>query len=122
MLQNTQVETVKRLLAGGMSQREVSRLTGISRDTIRRIFKGQWHERCPSFFVATDTLPRNLGRCPECGARVLLPCLACQLRQQSRQRSPRIDNPVRHVGRTHTAGVGSPAFGGWAVTRRKTGC
>ena len=84
MLDVRQVETVRELLAANLSQREISRMTGVSRDTIRRIFKGRWQEAPPR-----ETLPhpgQKVGRCRECGARVRLPCLACGVRQRQRFR------------------------------------
>jgi DNA-binding XRE family transcriptional regulator len=83
MLRREQVELVKRLLAAEISQREISRRTGISRDTIRRIEKGQWHEppQVPNALSQLLGAKRKMGRCPECGALVLLPCLACHVRQ-----------------------------------------
>lgn len=80
MLEWNQVETVQRMLANDISQREIARLTGISRDTIRRIFKGEWQPR-PEPVAAPFVLTHSVGRCPTCGGRVRLPCLACRIRR-----------------------------------------
>ena len=81
MLTREKVERVRELLATEMSQREISRITGVSRDAVRRIFKGRWQEM-PSpqpMPHSTQLRGRRIGRCPECGARVLMPCIACRV-------------------------------------------
>jgi DNA-binding XRE family transcriptional regulator len=82
MLRREQVEVVRRLLAANVSQREISRRTGISRDTIRRIFKGKWQPPPNPPQISTAACAGNgpVGRCPDCGAMVVLPCLACAIR------------------------------------------
>jgi len=80
MLRHEQVEKVKQLLATNISQREVSRITGVSRDSVRRIFKGQW--QLTAMRLESLGGRARIGRCRECGALVQLPCLACQLRRR----------------------------------------
>jgi hypothetical protein len=80
MLRHEQVEKVKQLLSANVSQREISRITGVSRDSVRRIFKGQW-QMAALRIESLGGRPR-VGRCRECGARVQLPCLACRLRRR----------------------------------------
>jgi len=82
MLRHEQVEKVKQLLATNISQREISRITGVSRDSVRRIFKGQW-QLTAMRIESLGGRPR-IGRCRECGALVQLPCLACELRRRRR--------------------------------------
>lgn len=85
MLRRPQVEWVERLAAQGLSQRAISRVTGLARATVGRIVRG---ER-----PAADDRRRTAGlddqllfhgpieRCPLCGARVYAPCLACRVRR-----------------------------------------
>jgi len=86
MLRHEQVEQVKQLLSVNVSQREISRLTGVSRDSVRRIFKGEWEAMAAH---TTDRPPEvrpggRVARCRECGALVHLPCLACHVRRKQR--------------------------------------
>jgi hypothetical protein len=83
MLRHEQVEKVKQLLSANVSQREISRITGVSRDSVRRIFKGQWQLAAMRIESRGGGRPR-VGRCRECGALVQLPCLACRLRHRQR--------------------------------------
>lgn len=87
MLDVDQVEKVRELLASGrFSQRAISRLTGVSRVVVHRIATGKRKDRVarPREPWEHDWNGRPFERCPLCGARVRLPCLACILRSLSR--------------------------------------
>jgi hypothetical protein len=74
------------LLQQGVSLRQAARYAGVARDTVARIARGHY---IPGPIVGHRG--KRLGRCPECGGLVLLPCLACQLRQTTDE--PKEGNP-----------------------------
>ncbi len=86
MLPPSVISEVKRLLAlGELSQRSIARLTGASRVVVHRVASGKRKDRVSKTHEAwkvpwessDSTKP---GRCPTCGAKVKLPCLACLIR------------------------------------------
>lgn len=89
-------KAIVELLDEGLSQREIARIVGVCRGIVGAIATG----KRPADESARRALRRqrrqaerapgsgSRGRCPECGANVLLPCIACQARQAKR-RSPR---------------------------------
>mgnify|MGYP003131098992 CR=1 FL=1 len=60
---------IRKLSGYGLSQREISRRIGVSRDTVRRVVIG-------------EQVNRQSKRCPECGALVFMPCRACKVRSE----------------------------------------
>ncbi|MGQ9504236.1 MAG: helix-turn-helix domain-containing protein [Thermogutta sp.] len=82
MLSRHLADKVLQLLHEGKhSQRQIARLTGVSRGTVAAIARGQWHA-CyrPPLSQDGDTPPPP-SRCPDCGAIVTPPCLACFVRR-----------------------------------------
>ncbi|MCE9604543.1 MAG: hypothetical protein K8U03_06510 [Planctomycetia bacterium] len=81
MLSNIVVEEIRRLLAEGkLSQRAISKQTGISRGTITAISMNRRNERVPR---REEPLDADLGppaRCPTCGGTVYMPCRLCRVR------------------------------------------
>lgn len=84
-----QAVLVRRLLAEGLHVREVARVTGISRDTIRMYANPRYAPGRPGP-KPHDSLPRlrslatpelNGERCPTCGGLVVMPCVLCAARQ-----------------------------------------
>jgi len=84
MLTDATVEHVQSLLAQGLSDREVARQTGVSRGCVAYIRRGERLPNRDRRLIVDETAlvfdKRRYGRCPCCGARVLLPCLACILK------------------------------------------
>lgn len=88
MLDGETVRKIEALLASGLSIRAVSRELKVGRNQVRRIARnlrpdyeglreeGQEHERRQRHL--TDG---PIERCPECGARVRMPCVLCGLRR-----------------------------------------
>jgi hypothetical protein len=83
------VQRVERLLAEGrLSQRNIAKLTGVSRGSVGAIAAG----RRPDYEALRrrrqeQEPPKRTGppqRCPDCGAMVLMPCLACELKRDAR--------------------------------------
>jgi transcriptional regulator with XRE-family HTH domain len=80
MLPNEQIKDVMRLLGEGRhSQRQIAKLTGVSRIVIHRIASGKRKLR-PVTENTTwdeDRYKRPFERCPVCGGLVQLPCIEC---------------------------------------------
>lgn len=94
MIPQSKVNEVRRLLvAGQFSQRQIARLTGVSRGTVGAIASGRrpdYNRQRPNGDLWPDVWgPRE--RCPGCGLRVYMPCRVCAARSfkasQPRQRS-----------------------------------
>ncbi len=96
MLSTAQLDRIRQLLADGkLSQRTIARLTGVSRGTIGALAHGKLRRREPrprEFDEPFD--PAGLPvRCTGCGGMVIMPCLACRIRElrsqdeQTRKRS-----------------------------------
>ena len=89
MIDHTVIEEIRRLLRGKQySQRTIALRLGVSRGTVNSIATGrrpdyaQWQKAGENDvdeidFILPTGLPR---RCPQCGARVMMPCLACHVR------------------------------------------
>jgi transcriptional regulator with XRE-family HTH domain len=86
MIAATVVDEVRRLLGEGhLSQRQIANRIGVSRGTVNAIALGR------RAMVSTRKRQEINGfrppdglhvRCPGCGGRVQMPCLACYLRGQ----------------------------------------
>jgi hypothetical protein len=136
MLAVTVVEEVQRLLNQGLSQREVARKVGVSRGTVHAIASGKrlpLDPRRPHSADEPMEFPDGpTQRCPQCGSRVKMPCLACRVRAlQERQRLRgrtqddrrclAASNPIAREGRL--PGVGRPFESrnpAWPMSRPQT--
>lgn len=91
MLEQKKVDEVRNMLAEGRwSQRTISKLTGVSRVVVHRIATGkrkERKERTKDEWEA-DWSGKPYERCPFCGAKVQLPCLACIIRNVLRTAKP----------------------------------
>lgn len=86
MLSRYLADKVLRLLTEEkLSQRQVARLTGVSRATVAAIARGEWHARHRPRFSEEDETEPPPSRCPDCGALVTPPCLACHVRKLKSQ-------------------------------------
>jgi len=89
------VDEIERLLhEGGLSQRKIARRVGVSRGTVNAIARGRRPDYRALRRDRVDEFAAPCGpfaRCPTCGARVQMPCLACRVRafRESRRRSRR---------------------------------
>ncbi|MEA1951444.1 MAG: helix-turn-helix transcriptional regulator [Planctomycetota bacterium] len=94
MISNTVINEVRRLLLEKQySQRKIALRLGVSRGTVNSIATGKrldypqrdyTGESGEGGFIPPAGLPR---RCPRCGAKVMLPCLACHVRALSARRT-----------------------------------
>jgi len=84
------IAEVKRLLAEGLSQREIARRLGISRGTIGAIATG----RRPDYSDRADEpkIDPNAPkvRCGGCGGKVAMPCLACRDRAAAARKRSKV--------------------------------
>jgi transcriptional regulator with XRE-family HTH domain len=91
MLAESRVDQVAELLIdGGLSQRKIAQLTGISRGTVGAIARGTRPRHLRPKY-ADDDLYRPLGppvRCRGCGGKVQMPCLLCRVRALSAIEQP----------------------------------
>jgi hypothetical protein len=79
MISSHKERKIKRLLATGLSGRKIEKITGVSRGTICNIANGS---RRIKKVIYDETIWDGCEkkRCPECGAKVFMPCLACAVR------------------------------------------
>jgi hypothetical protein len=87
MISPSRVEEIRRLLNGRKhSQRAIARQTGVSRGTVRAIAEDRRRLGSASRTIGPQggfTPPSGLPlRCPGCGAKVQMPCLACYVQPQ----------------------------------------
>ena len=79
----TEVALLSLIRAGRFSEREIARKAGVARGTVRKYKAAharQGAERNPAIFEPGE--PDTIGRCARCGAKVVFPCRACELRRQ----------------------------------------
>ena len=104
MVPEWKVRKIKELLAAKkLSQRPIAKLMRVSRGTVSAIATG----RRPDYAALRRqreaeavTVREPKGRCPQCGAKVYMPCLACDVRHKART-SPRSEDAqlCEHLGR-----------------------
>ncbi|MBI1247842.1 helix-turn-helix domain-containing protein [bacterium] len=84
-LQSHQIAEIHRLRAAGHTQMEIKRITGISRTTIHHVLTGK-HASMTTTKAEADQAPDSsffdgpIERCPQCGCRAHMPCLACKVK------------------------------------------
>lgn len=82
--QGTVAEICRLLGEGELNQRQIADRLGISRGTVNAIATGKRgrHGARPRSEVGLPYDPEDAPpvRCPGCGARVYLPCIACRAR------------------------------------------
>ena len=85
MIATGTAEEIRELLAAGeLSQRRIAQRTGVSRGTVQAIARqrhGQTQVRSRREAGEGFVFPAGPARrCPVCGAKVQMPCLACHVR------------------------------------------
>lgn len=88
MISRDQFDRVDSLLADGRSYREIQQATGIARDTIAKIRRGEIERPSICDGCKPAGLLAPVGRCDGCGRRIALPCCAC-CAEKHRERGPR---------------------------------
>jgi len=84
-LEDHHVDEIFRLTRVGHNKTEISRMTGISRTTIYAVLSGKRKLRRPKVVAdATNLVFRGpVLRCPKCGRKVFLPCVACRIEKMN---------------------------------------
>ncbi len=90
MISQWKADEIKRLLGDGrLSQRRIALLLDVSRGTVSAIARGERtdygalrRKRNQGFIPPSGPL----RRCPGCGGKVSMPCLACHLRAIAKNR------------------------------------
>jgi hypothetical protein len=103
MISPSRIEEIRRLLNWGkLSQRAIARQTGVSRGTVQAIAEdrhrpGSGHRTIGlrGDFTPPSGLPI---RCPGCGAKVQMPCLACYVQETKARRRNSADPGRRPRG------------------------
>lgn len=83
MIANAVVAEVRHLLSqGDLSQRKIAQRLGVSRGTVNAIAQGRRPDYDRPHRLEDDFVPPAglFQRCPVCGAKVQMPCLACYVR------------------------------------------
>ena len=98
------VNEIKRMLhEGALPQRRIAVEAGVSRGTVNAIARGRRpdYEAQRSRRQGQVVFPSGPPiRCRQCGAKVQMPCLACQIRSTQKRRrktlsrSPQTDRPA----------------------------
>lgn len=95
MLPQEKIDEVVRLLnEKKLSQRMISKMTGVSRIVIHRIETGKRKIRLPVKPPEwdADRYKRPFERCPVCGGKVQLPCIGCVVRSLRKDGEYQHDN------------------------------
>ena len=86
MMTGELIEIIRGLLAReNSSQRAIARRLGVSRGVVQAVARGRPRLRAPRERVTGNGFRPPAGmflRCPGCGGKVQMPCLACYLRRQ----------------------------------------
>ena len=92
MIATTVVEEIRRMLTERrLSQRKIAAVVGVSRGTVNAIARGRRLSCPPRRGPAAEGFQPPSGphlRCPGCGGKVQMPCLACYVRTVARNASP----------------------------------
>ena len=83
MIAHAKLDEIRELLGDkSLSQRDIAKMTGVSRGTVRAIANNpELADRRRD--VAADRVPAKRKvprRCPTCGGKVYLPCRLCRVR------------------------------------------
>ena len=86
------IAEAQRLLAAGLSYRQVAAKTGISRGSVGEIANGRISAKRRRDKEWLGVNPRGRpARCPTCGGMVVMPCMACRVRAAKKGRGKRVE-------------------------------
>ncbi|MGL4513188.1 MAG: hypothetical protein ACRCT8_08865 [Lacipirellulaceae bacterium] len=89
MISFEQAELVQRLLdEGDLSHRGIAKRVGVGRATVDRLARGEGTSLAERLRRPLPESPPDMlcvARCPECGALVAPPCVACRTRRYVRE-------------------------------------
>jgi hypothetical protein len=92
-----QRQAVREMSASGMSARGITRATGLARGTVRRILSGVAPARCYDGEADNAVRKGCYERCPACGAKARMPCLACIVRTARRVGTVAVVQSIQHA-------------------------
>ncbi|MBN2022490.1 MAG: helix-turn-helix transcriptional regulator [Pirellulales bacterium] len=106
MLSQGVIDRIRQLLAEDtLSQRRIAALLKVSRGTVAAVSNGRRRDPKPNLPDEDDALvPRGpIGRCPQCGGWVRMPCQLCRARRRIARRrlhqrlhlAPCLAEPIR---------------------------
>jgi predicted RNA-binding Zn-ribbon protein involved in translation (DUF1610 family) len=90
MLTPAQIEYIQHLISSNeeSSYRDIATRAGVSPRTVSLVAKGRRQADRRQDASRGDSLmyepAANIGRCPTCGSRVVLPCVACRAQRYRR--------------------------------------
>jgi len=76
------IDEIKQLLLDGVGRPEIMRVTGVSRSTVTRVARriaGRDRKRQAIEPHLKIVRGAEIARCPDCGAKVAMPCFECRL-------------------------------------------
>ncbi len=115
MLDQQVIDEIVRLLADDtLSHRKIAKQLGVSRAIVGSIASGRRGTFGRSNEAPTDDDMPQVARCPECGVRVFLPCVACRAREYSR-RIKRRQSPSVESHNARDVGDGGQAPAAWVA-------
>lgn len=84
------VYLIKHMALNGRRQVEIAKKLGMSEEMVSRVLRGE-REAVDCIRVANGEPPSNLfgrgiARCPSCGAKVLMPCIECRLKEDKQHK------------------------------------
>ena len=84
-LKSHQISEIHRLREAGHTQMEIKRITGISRTTIHQVLSGKHASMTSPQAKSEEVVDSSffdgpIERCPHCGCRAHMPCLACKVK------------------------------------------
>lgn len=79
-------KAVMRLRRAGFSQKRIARELRMSEETVFYVINGRWrYQPAGESGFKFPNLEGMPVRCPQCGAKVYMPCLACTLENRKRK-------------------------------------
>ena len=103
MIAEEKIRKAEQILAHGkLSQRQIAKITGLSRATIGMIASGKRKIQVKAIDPDMPSEPEDGPpvRCPGCGAIVQMPCLLCYLKSRAEKNAPIMRPCLNDVGTT----------------------
>ena len=94
------IDEIKQLLMDGVERPEIMRVTGVSRSTVTRVARriaGRDRKRQAIEPHLKIVRGAEIARCPDCGAKVAIPCVECRVLAIKRGR-----RALREIARENT--------------------
>ncbi|WP_442484177.1 hypothetical protein [Aeoliella sp. SH292] len=115
MLTPAQIEYIQHLISSNeeSSYRDIATRAGVSPRTVSLVARGRRRADRRQDASRSESLvyepAANIGRCPNCGSRVVLPCVACRAQRYRRFRGWGETCPLNTVARGQCQALRRPA-------------